>query len=69
MALADTNIFASLRYTGGAASAVVAHMKTIEWWQQERKNFKLFCAKSVVDELMNGNFAGQREAVATARRR
>ena len=64
----DTNFFSVLHYTGGQLSSLAQHLKTRQWWELERGNFKLFSSTFTQAELSHGVFRSQEHACALSNR-
>jgi len=64
----DTNILSYLHYSGREILTVARHIMTRDWWQNERRYFRLYSSKITMQELEAGAYWGQAEAVAQNRR-
>jgi len=64
----DAKIFSFLHYSEGHVESLAHHLKTREWWEKERGFFRLYSSRWTVDELAEGQYRAQEQAVATAKR-
>jgi hypothetical protein len=64
----DTNIFSVLYYSGGHVESLAQHLKTRDWWRTERSLLRIFSSQWTVNELTEGVYESQAEAIAAARR-
>ncbi len=64
----DTNIFSAFWYEGHDIASIVRRMHTREWWEFERKHFRIWVSVTTVRELEAGQFARQADCVKMARR-
>src|SRR6266404_4287211 len=64
----DANILSMLFYKGGFGSTLAQHLKTKEWWAIERHNYMIYSSSVLESELMRGEYAQQKHAVAAVRR-
>ncbi|HYG74402.1 MAG TPA: hypothetical protein VEK08_05295 [Planctomycetota bacterium] len=64
----DTNIISMLCYPGGWIRDVARQLATRDWWENERQHFELKTSWQVEDELRDGVFKGQDDAISMVRR-
>ena len=64
----DTGILSTLHYRGGSALGIAWQIRTREWWDLERKFFRLFSSIQTEIELEQGTFRAQKAALAEVRR-
>jgi predicted nucleic acid-binding protein len=53
-----------MRYHGGDGTALLRQTATWEWWDHERPHFMLFASNITEQELADGYFRGQKDALA-----
>jgi len=59
----DTNIPSILFYHGSNVTTIHQQMVTREWWETERKWFRVMASVFTEGELRQGSYAGQEQAV------
>ena len=64
----DTTILSSYWYEGSDVVAIARRLATREWWETERSKFALWVSSVTEDELREGHYPRQTEALAMARR-
>lgn len=64
----DTNIPSVLCYRGANVSAIHQRMVTREWWDAERRWFRIHGSVFTEGELSQGSYSGQEEALKLVRR-
>lgn len=64
----DTNIVSVLHYRGGQVQSLAWQIATREWWERERRHYRVFASRVVEDELLAGAYPGQAMALAEVRR-
>jgi predicted nucleic acid-binding protein len=64
----DTNILSSLYLRGRTTDSLYRRHKTRQWWDEERRSFRLLVSSFTEDELRQGTYHGQKLAIAQARR-
>lgn len=64
----DSNIISVMSYRGINVTAAHYHMVTLQWWDTERDEFRLFSSAFTERELQAGQYPGQKEAVRCVRR-
>ncbi|MGD0091957.1 MAG: hypothetical protein ABSE73_18755 [Planctomycetota bacterium] len=64
----DANIFSLLHYRGADPLVLKRQLTTREWWNQERRFFRLEASKAVETELATGYYPWQQRALAEVRR-
>lgn len=60
----DTSLLAALYYRSGSLDGIRRQRATEEWWQQERRHFRLFALGATEDELRQGEYDAKKAAVA-----
>jgi predicted nucleic acid-binding protein len=53
---------------GADPLALKEQLATREWWEQERRFFRVLASRAVESELVAGEYPGQQEALAKVRR-
>jgi hypothetical protein len=64
----DTNIISAYWYEGGDVASVARRIHTRDWWEFERRHFRLWVSVTTVNELAAGKFARQSDCRKMARR-
>lgn len=64
----DTNILSSLYLPPSGVQSHYRRTATRDWWENERKHFRLFASILTESELRAGKYRGQAQAVAACRR-
>jgi len=64
----DTTVLSALHYRGGNVLALARQIRTRDWWEQERRFFRLFLSVRTEAELAQGEYQWQRASLAEARR-
>ncbi len=64
----DTNVISVLYYRGGDIRIAHQQLSGWEWWDNERKNFRLLSSAVVREELAQGTYKGKEKAIALARK-
>ena len=64
----DTNIISVMYYAGRDIRIVYQRLVTREWWQKERKRFRLCASELTEAELRKGVFACQSRCLSLVRR-
>jgi hypothetical protein len=64
----DTNIVSAYWYMGSELGALTQHVKTRDWWRQERQHFSLWVSAATEDELAAGEFFRQANCLRCVRR-
>ena len=64
----DTSVLCALHYKAGTVHGLHQATATREWWDNERKYFRLYTSAVAERELYQGSYLGQEAAIAEARR-
>ena len=64
----DTNILSVLAYRGGNVATLHQQMMSREWWEIERKSFRVYASVFTEGELRQGTYRGQKQSLAVVRR-
>ena len=64
----DSNVFSYLHYGGGDVMIVAKRIMTRDWWDNERRYFRLFSSVMTMKELEAGLYRAQEAAIAENRR-
>jgi predicted nucleic acid-binding protein len=64
----DTNVLSVLSYRGSSVSTIHQQLVTREWWNTERKLFRVWASVFTEGELRQGVYAGQEDALKLVRR-
>jgi predicted nucleic acid-binding protein len=64
----DTNILSVLHYRGMNVATIHRQIVTRDWWDTERKLFRVLASAFTEGELRQGSYAGQESALKLVRR-
>ncbi len=64
----DTNIISAYWYEGHDVTSVARRIHTRDWWEFERRHFRLWISITTLNELEAGIFARQSDCVKMARK-
>jgi len=64
----DTALLSALYYRGGSLDGIRRQRATEEWWEQERRHFRLFASGATEDELREGDYGAKKAAIAAVLR-
>lgn len=64
----DANVISAMSYRGRSIFGLAQRATTLDWWESERDHFRAVALAVTAEELADGVYAGQRQAIRFAGR-